>query len=77
MPEGEPAGRDGDHVRRTGRSGQGALPAGGRHPQAEFHFQVGRALAERLAYPAELLDCIPAEALAPSPGSATTSTSPG
>jgi arsenite methyltransferase len=35
-----------------------------RHPQAEFHFPVGRPLAERLGYPAELLDRIPGDALA-------------
>src|SRR5215813_8710538 len=35
-----------------------------RHPQAEFHFPVGRALAERLGYPADLLDRVPADALA-------------
>src|SRR2546423_3117697 len=33
-------------------------------PSAEFHFPLGRALAERLGYPAELLDAVPAEALA-------------
>jgi SAM-dependent methyltransferase len=33
-------------------------------PAAEFHFPLGRALAERLGYPAELLDAVPAEALA-------------
>ena len=31
---------------------------------AELHFEVGRALAERLGYPAELLNAIPGEALA-------------
>jgi arsenite methyltransferase len=31
---------------------------------AELHFEVGRALAEHLGYPGELLDAIPAEALA-------------
>jgi arsenite methyltransferase len=31
---------------------------------AELHFEVGRTLAERLGYPAGLLDAIPAEALA-------------
>ena len=34
------------------------------HPQAGFHFPVGRALAERLGYPADLLDRVPAGALA-------------
>jgi arsenite methyltransferase len=29
-------------------------------PQEEFHFETGRALAERLGYPAEVLDEIPA-----------------
>src|SRR6266536_689175 len=33
-------------------------------PAADFHFPVGRPLAERLGYPTELLDGIPAEALA-------------
>jgi arsenite methyltransferase len=33
-------------------------------PSAEFHFPLGRPLAERLGYPADLLDAIPAEALA-------------
>jgi arsenite methyltransferase len=33
-------------------------------PTAEFHFPLGRPLAERLGYPAELLDAVPAEALA-------------
>src|SRR2546429_2175491 len=33
-------------------------------PSAEFHFPLGRPLAERLGYPAELLDAVPAEALA-------------
>jgi ubiquinone/menaquinone biosynthesis C-methylase UbiE len=31
---------------------------------AALHFEMGRALAERLGYPAELLDAIPAQALA-------------
>jgi arsenite methyltransferase len=34
-----------------------------REPDAELHFEVGRRLALRLGYPAELLDAIPAEAL--------------
>jgi arsenite methyltransferase len=34
------------------------------HPQAEFHFPVGRALAKRLGYPTDLLDRVPADALA-------------
>src|SRR6266508_4542955 len=33
-------------------------------PTAEFHFPLGRPLAERLGYPADLLDAVPAEALA-------------
>jgi arsenite methyltransferase len=35
-----------------------------REEEAELHFEVGRGLAEQLGYPAELLDAIPAEALA-------------
>jgi arsenite methyltransferase len=35
-----------------------------RGEQAELHFEVGRDLAEHLGYPGELLDAIPAEALA-------------
>jgi arsenite methyltransferase len=35
-----------------------------RGEEAELHFEVGRGLAERLGYPRELLDAIPAEALA-------------
>jgi arsenite methyltransferase len=34
-----------------------------RHPDAEFHFETGRALAERLGYAAEDLDRIPAPAI--------------
>jgi arsenite methyltransferase len=33
------------------------------HPEAEFHFETGRALAERLGYPSEELDAIPAAAI--------------
>jgi ubiquinone/menaquinone biosynthesis C-methylase UbiE len=33
-------------------------------PDADYHFPIGRALAERLGYPADLLVRIPAEALA-------------
>src|SRR5690348_10760537 len=33
-------------------------------PTAAFHFPLGRPLAERLGYPADLLDAVPAEALA-------------
>jgi arsenite methyltransferase len=33
-------------------------------PQADYHFPLGRPLAARLGYPADLLDRIPAEALA-------------
>ena len=35
-----------------------------REEGAELHFEVGRAVAERLGYPGELLDAIPSEALA-------------
>jgi arsenite methyltransferase len=35
-----------------------------RGEEAELHFEVGRGLAEHLGYPVELLDAIPAEALA-------------
>jgi arsenite methyltransferase len=35
-----------------------------REEEAELHFEVGRGLAEYLGYPDELLDAIPAEALA-------------
>jgi arsenite methyltransferase len=35
-----------------------------RGEEAQLHFEVGRGLAERLGYPRELLDAIPAEALA-------------
>jgi arsenite methyltransferase len=35
-----------------------------REEEAELHFAVGRPLAHRLGYPSELLDAIPAEALA-------------
>src|SRR5947207_13778368 len=33
------------------------------NPRGKFHFEMGRALAERLGYPAEDLDRIPAEAI--------------
>jgi len=33
------------------------------HPEQEFHFETGRALAERLGYPAVELDAIPAPAV--------------
>jgi arsenite methyltransferase len=32
------------------------------HPQAGYHFPVGRQLAERLGYPSGLLDLIPGDA---------------
>lgn len=32
-------------------------------PRGDFHFEMGRALAERLGYPSEVLDRIPAEAI--------------
>lgn len=35
-----------------------------REEEAELHFEVGRALAERLGYPADVLDAVPPEALA-------------
>ncbi|HEY7073773.1 MAG TPA: methyltransferase domain-containing protein [Solirubrobacteraceae bacterium] len=35
-----------------------------RGDEAELHFEVGRALAEHLGYPRELLDAVPADALA-------------
>jgi SAM-dependent methyltransferase len=35
-----------------------------RGEESELHFEVGRGLAEHLGYPGELLDAIPAEALA-------------
>jgi SAM-dependent methyltransferase len=35
-----------------------------REPSAEYHFETGRALAERLGYPHEWLDAVPPEALA-------------
>src|SRR5436305_5149252 len=35
-----------------------------REQEAELHFEVGRPLALRVGYPTELLDAIPAEALA-------------
>ena len=35
-----------------------------REDEAALHFEVGRPVAERLGYPGELLDAIPAEALA-------------
>jgi arsenite methyltransferase len=35
-----------------------------RGEEAQLHFEVGRGLAERLGYPRDLLDAIPAEALA-------------
>lgn len=35
-----------------------------REPGGEFHFELGRALAERLGYPAAWLDAVPADALA-------------
>jgi arsenite methyltransferase len=35
-----------------------------REEEAQLHFEVGRGLAEHLGYPSELLDAIPAEALA-------------
>lgn len=33
------------------------------HPQQPFHFEMGKALAENLGYPAELLDRVPEESI--------------
>jgi arsenite methyltransferase len=33
------------------------------HPEGEFHFEMGRALAERLGYPAHWLDAVPEESI--------------
>ena len=33
------------------------------HPEVEYHFEMGRALAERLGYPTATLDQIPSEAI--------------
>jgi arsenite methyltransferase len=46
-----------EHVREMYRA-VAAEPAG------DFHFELGRALAERLGYPASWLDAVPAQALA-------------
>ena len=35
-----------------------------RHPDGDFHFETGRAVAERLGYPAGWLDAVPPDALA-------------
>jgi ubiquinone/menaquinone biosynthesis C-methylase UbiE len=34
------------------------------HPEEQYHFEMGRPLAERLGYPTELLDAIPTASLA-------------
>lgn len=34
-----------------------------RHPHGQYHFEIGRSLAERLGYPADLLDRIPEQAI--------------
>jgi arsenite methyltransferase len=34
------------------------------HPGGDFHFETGRAVAERLGYPADWLDAVPPDALA-------------
>jgi len=34
------------------------------HPEVEYHFEMGRALAERLGYPSKMLDQIPSQAIA-------------
>jgi len=36
------------------------------HPERGYHFETGRALAERLGYPPDQLDAIPAGASNPS-----------
>lgn len=46
------------------------------NPHGEFHFEMGRALAERLGYTPTDLNRIPAEAISPSSASATTFISP-
>ena len=46
-----------DHVREMYRDVA-------REPGGDFHFETGRALAERLGYPADWLDAVPADALA-------------
>ena len=46
-----------DHVREMYR-------AVAREPGGDYHFETGRALAERLGYPADWLDAVPADALA-------------
>ena len=46
-----------DHVREMYREVA-------REPGGDFHFETGRALAERLGYPADWLDAVPADALA-------------
>ena len=33
-------------------------------PEGDFHFELGRPVAERLGYPADWLDAVPSEALA-------------
>lgn len=33
------------------------------HPEEKYHFEMGRALAEKLGYPADILDQIPKEAI--------------
>jgi hypothetical protein len=42
-------------------------------PHGAYHFETGRALAERFGYPADLLDRIPGEAIESFAGSATSS----
>jgi hypothetical protein len=42
-------------------------------PGGEYHFELGRFLAERLGYPAQVLDRIPAGAIESSRASATSS----
>jgi len=33
------------------------------HPEVEYHFEMGRALAERLGYPTEMLDKLPSQSI--------------
>ena len=46
------------------------------NPHGEFHFEMGRAMAERLGYSPADLDRIPAESIDHSPESVTISTWP-
>ena len=44
-------------------------------PEGKYHFELGRALAERLGYPSDVLGRIPQVRASRSPASATSSTS--